>query len=151
MGLLSQGDWYLKRNMQNILPKGKLTQLEGSFYLDEEGVKWILQPHRKNIFHQPDVTPVPAPPIPIPYPNVLPPLSYDPDFPNLKFLSPDGHGGSFEGILQPDGSFLIDGKKQGTYNYSDPTGFMGYVKHAFMDVIPHFFSSDYDDSLNRVM
>ena len=74
-----------------------------------------------------------------------------PNYPNLKFLSPDGDGGSYEAILQPDGTCLITGKKQGTYNYSDPTGFMGYFKHIFMDVIPHFFTSDYDDSLNKKM
>jgi len=148
IGLISHGDWHLKRNKQNILPKGKLTQIEGEMYLDEAKLKWILQPNSKNFFHQPDQTPVP--PIPIPYPNVFPQLKYDPDYPNLKFLSSDGEGGSYEAIMQPDGTYLIIGKKQGTYNYSDPTGFMGYFKHIFLDVIPHFFTSDYDDSLNHL-
>jgi hypothetical protein len=150
MGILSQGDWHLKRNKHNRLPNGKLTQVEGQKYLDEAGLTWILQPDSKNIFHQPDKLPQPAPPIPVPYPNVSPSLKYNPDYPNLKFLSPDGKGGSYEAIMQSDGSFLISGKKQGTYNYSDPTGFMGYLKHIFMDVIPHFYTSDYDDSLNKV-
>ena len=149
MGLLSHGDWHLKRNKRNKLPRGKLTQIEGSAYLDEAKMKWILQPNSKNIFHQPDITPEPAPPIPIPYPNVGPRLTYDPDYPNLKLLSSDGEGGSYEAILQSDGNYLITGKKQGTYNYSDPSGFMGYLMHGLLDVIPHFFTSDYDDSLNK--
>ncbi|RLD45373.1 MAG: hypothetical protein DRI89_01295 [Bacteroidetes bacterium] len=147
MGLISQGDWHLKRNKQNKLPTGKLTQVEGKIYLDEHALKWILQPNSRNVFHQPDKTPVSGPSIP--YPNVSPPLNYDPDYPNLKFLSPDEQGGSYEAILKPDGLFLITGKKQGTYNYSDPSDFIGYMKHVLMDVIPHFFSSDYDDSLNK--
>jgi hypothetical protein len=149
MALISQGDWHLKRNRQNKLPSGKLTLIEGEIYLDENDMKWALQPNSKNIFHQPDKRPMP--PIPEPYPNVFPPLKYDPEYPNLKLLSLDGHGGSFEAILQPDGTYLISGKKQGTYNYSNPIGFSGYLKHIIVDVIPHFFSSDYDDSLNKVM
>jgi len=151
MGIISHGDWHLKRNKHNQLPEGKLTQLDGQNYLDEAGLTWILQPDSRNIFHQPDIVPLPAPPIPVPYPNVSPTLKYDPNYPNLKFLSPDGSGGSFEAILQPDGTFLMSGKKQGTYNYSDPSGFMGFLKHVLLDVIPHFFTSDYDDSLNKVM
>lgn len=147
MGILSHGDWHLKRNKRNKLPKGDLTQIEGSTYVDEAKMNWILQPNSKNIFHQPDLTPIP--PIPIPYPNVSPRLTYDPDYPNLKFLSPNGYGASFEAILQPDGSYLIAGKKQGTYNYSDPIGFMGYLMHGLLDVIPHFYTSNYDDSLNK--
>jgi hypothetical protein len=151
IGVLSHGDWHLKRNKHNRLPKGKLTQTDGQKYFDEAGLTWILQANSKNIFHQPDKLPQPAPRIPLLYPNVSPSLDYDPNYPNLKFLSPDGKGASFEAILQPDGTFLINGKKQGTYNYSDPTGFMGYLEHVLLDVIPHFFSSDYDDSLNNVI
>lgn len=125
-------------------------QYEGNFYKDEAGLIWELQPNSKNIFHQPDQTPVPAPPIPVPYPNILPALNYNPDYPNLKFLSLDGKGGSFEGILQPDGTYLIKGKKQGTFNYANPLGFWGYFKHAVLDVIPHLFNSNYDESLNKV-
>jgi len=147
MGLASRGDWHLKRNKHNRLPKGKLKLVEGDRYLDESGTAWILQPNSKNLFHQPANTPVPAPPLP--YPNISPSIHYDPDYPNLKFLSPDGHGGSYEVIIQPDGSFLLTGKKQGTYNYSDPSGFWGYTKHIFLDVLPHLFSSDYDESLNK--
>ena len=150
LGLVSRGDWHLKRNKQNKLPAGKLTQVEGKLYLDEIAIEWILQPNSRNIFHQPDKTPVLVPPIPIPYPNISPPLKYDPDYPNLKFLSPNENGGSYEAILQPDGTYLVSGKKQGTYNYSDPSDFIGYLNHVLLDVIPHFFSSDYDDSLNKV-
>lgn len=148
--LLSSQDWHLKRNKLNKLPKGTLTLQKGAIYIDQAGLSWELQPHSKNIFHQPDITPVPSPPIPVPYPNVGPVLNYDPDFPNLKFLSLNEKGGSFEAIMQPDGSYLITGSKQGTYNYSNPSGFRGYTKHAFLDVLPHFFNSNYDDSLNQL-
>ena len=146
MAVASRGDWHLKRNKRNKLPVGKLSLSEGNVYVDEANRKWVLQPHAKNMFHQPGNTPVPIPPDP--YPNVTPAPTYDPDHPNLKFLSPDGRGGSYEAILQPDGSYLLTGKKQGTYNYADPNGFTGYAKHLLMDVLPHLFSSDYDESVN---
>jgi hypothetical protein len=147
LALVSRGDWHLKRNSLNKLPVGKLSLKEGSFYSDESGLLWELQPHHKNIFHQPENTPVP--PIPVPYPNVSPPLVFDPYHPNLKFLSSDESGGSYEAILQQKGTYLVTGKKQGTYNYSNPSGFWGYIKHGLLDVLPHFFNSNYDDSLNR--
>ncbi len=56
MGLLSREDWHLKRNKRNRLPFGKLTQIEGSIYLDEIALEWILQPSSRNLFHQPDKT-----------------------------------------------------------------------------------------------
>lgn len=148
--VVSCGEWHLKRNKRNKLPKGTLTLQNGAIYMDEAGLSWELQPHSKNIFHQPENTPVPAPPISVPYPNVDPALNYDADYPNLKFLSLDGKGGSYECILQPDGSYLITGKKQGTYNYSNPSGLWGYIKHGLLDVLPHFFNSNYDDSLNEL-
>ena len=148
MALLSEGDWHLKRNRNNILPTGELIKTDGNNYTDEAKLNWILQPSSMNIFHQPDNIPVPKPAVP--YPNVSPQLKYEQNYPNLKFLSPDGEGGSYEAILQVDGTYLITGKKQGTYNYSDPKGFFGFSKHIIMDVIPHFFSFDYDDSLNVV-
>ena len=146
--IASYGDWHLKRNRKNILPNGKLALVEGSFYSDQSGISWELQPDEKNLFHQPANTPVPVG-VPIPYPNVDPPPNYKPDYPNLKFLSIDGRGGSLEGILQPDGSYLVKGKKQGTYNYANPEGIWGYTLHILLDVIPHLFNSDYDDSLNK--
>lgn len=121
LALVCRGDWHLKRNSLNKLPVGKLMLTEGSIYGDESGVHWELQPHSKNIFHQPEITPVL--PIEKPYPNIIPPLVFDPYHPNLKFLSNDGGGGSFEAILQQDGTYLLTGKKQGTYNYSNPSGF----------------------------
>ena len=144
---VSRSDWHLKRNRNNTLPEGRLLKVKDSLYIDEKGTGWILQPHRMNVFHQPDSVPVSA--IPKPYPDMNPPPDFDPYHPNLKFLSPDERGGSREAILQPDGSFLVIGSKQGTYNYAHPAGFFGMVKHTLLDVIPHFFSSDYDERLNR--
>ena len=149
IAIVSQGDWHLKRNKYNKLPHGKLIQKTDSLYIDANRVEWILQPSNMNIFHQPEKVPLPAPPIPIPYPNLKPPVDYDPYHPNIKLLSLDAKGGSFEAILQPDGTYLITGKKQGTYNYSNPSGFFGFLKHTILDVIPHFFASDYDESLNH--
>ena len=148
IALLSEGNWHLKRNRNNKLPTGELTKTDGNNYVDEAKLNWILQPNSRNIFHQPDNIPVQSPSTA--YPNVSPQLKYEPNYPNLKFLSPNENGGSYEAILQPDGTYLITGKKQGTFNYSDPTGFFGFSKHIIMDVIPHFFSFDYDDSLNVV-
>jgi hypothetical protein len=144
--IASYGDWHLKRNRNNILPYGKLTLQDDGLYLDDSGIVWELQPDRNNLFHQPDSTPVAAG-VPLPYPNMKPPREYKPDYPNLKFLSLDGKGGSYEGILQPDGTYLVKGKKQGTYNYKHPAGFFGYLLHSLFDVIPHLFNSGYDDNL----
>ncbi|MEJ2594994.1 MAG: hypothetical protein P8100_07685 [bacterium] len=144
----SRGDWHLKRNRYNKLPQGKLIQKKDSLYTDEIGISWFLQPHKMNVFHQPSDLPVATPPEP--YPSLIPPATFDPYHPNLKFLSPDGRGGSYEAILMPDGNYLLQGSKQGTYNYANPTGFSGYLKHALLDVLPHLFASDYDEKLNRV-
>lgn len=146
LAVVSRGDWHLKRNRLNKLPDGRLILKEGSIYTDESGVLWELQPQSKNIFHQPEDTPLTA--IQNPYPNVTPQLEFDPYRPNLKFLSSNGEGGSYEAILQQDGTYLVTGKKQGTYNYADPSGLWGSVKHGILDVLPHFFYSRYDDSLN---
>jgi hypothetical protein len=142
--LLSYGDWHLKRNKRNRLPEGKLSLSGSNAYVDEHGRTWWLQPHDRNIFHQPDTLPLPSEE-PEPYPIVSPTPEYDPYHPNLKFLSPDDGGGSFEAILQPDGTFLLSGKKQGTYNYGHPEGFAGFVIHTFADVIPHIFNSAYKE------
>jgi hypothetical protein len=143
--LISYGDWHLKRNQRNMLPEGLLTfSAENDNYTDENGKYWWLQPHMRNVFHQPDTVPVPYEGA-APYPNVSPSPEYDPYHPNLKFLSPDDNGGSFEAILQPDGTFLLSGKKQGTYNYGHPEGIAGYVIHTFADVIPHLFNSGYKE------
>lgn len=147
LAVVSQGDWHLKRNKHNILPKGTLTKVKGQKYSDQANLIWILQLASMNIFHQPDKLPVES--SEIAYPNVLPQLKYEPNSPNLKFLSPDGNGGSYEAILKPNGSYLITGKKQGTYNYSNPDGFWGFAGHILMDVVPHFFSYDYNHSLNK--
>jgi len=146
LSVVSSGDWHLKRNRLNKLPSGKLVLNEVSIYTDESGVQWELQPQSKNIFHQPEDTPVTS--IPNPYPNVSPQLDFDPYRPNLKFLSSDGEGGSYEAILLQDGTYLVTGEKQGTYNYANPSGLWGTIKHGIFDVLPHFFNSEYDDSLH---
>lgn len=138
---IGQSDWHLNRNKHNKLPKGKLELRADKLYEDEAGLLWELQPHIKNKFHQPDHE---SDMVEDPYPNLDGTLIFDPKNPNLKLLSKDKTGGSYEAILQPDGTFLIDGPKQGTYNYSHPGGILGSIKHVFLDVIPHFVSDDYD-------
>lgn len=132
--------WHLERNKHNIRPEGNLTKTQGDFYRDEAGVLWELQPHVKNIFHQPD-KPVPA--NDNPYPNVDQTKPYDPNNSNLKFLAKTNSGGSYEAILQPDGTYLEEGPKQATYNYGHPSGLWGSIKHTVLDVIPHFINSGY--------
>lgn len=138
--LVGRAEWHLKRNLLNQLPTGNLTHLKGHSFLDESGLSWELQPAIKNKFHQPghQVT-KPA----NPYPNVKGDIEYDPKNSNLKFLSKLHNGGSYEAILQVDGTYLTTGKKQGTYNYGHPGGFWGNIKHVLFDVIPHFSSARY--------
>lgn len=138
---LSQSSYHVNRNKHNLLPTGILTPNSDKLYTDEEGLVWELQPQIKNKFHQPSG---PVPPIPVPYPNVIGSLEFDTNNPNWKFLSKVEQGsGSYEAILQPDGTYLIEGSKQGTYNYGHPDGLWGSLKHTFLDVIPHFFNGEY--------
>ncbi len=138
--IVGQANWHKNRNQHNQLPAGNLKKVEGNFYEDEKGLSWELQPHIKNKFHQPDHE-VAAPKNP--YPNVEGEIIFDSKNPNLKFLSKGPKGDSYEVILQPDGSYLTEGVKQGTYNYGHPEGLWGYLKHALLDVIPHFSNSNY--------
>jgi hypothetical protein len=78
-----------------------------------------------------------------PYPNVNVSLKFDRKNPNLKFLSKIKNNGSYEAILKPNGEYLTEGLKQGTYNYSHPSGFFDSIKHVLFDVIPHFINSKY--------
>jgi len=117
-----------------------LTVISERQYQDSTGLIWELQPHSKNIFHQPDL---PVPKVEHPYPIVSGGLLYDAEYPNLKFLCLNDDGSSFEAILQPDGSYLTTGKLKGTYNYSHPEGFWGNTMHIILDVIPHLVSSKY--------
>lgn len=138
---MGQSKWHLQRNQHNQLPTGKLTLHEGRIYEDERGLQWELQPHIKNKFHQPD-GPVEA--IENPYAKVVDEnLKMDINNPNLKFLCKLDNGGSYEAIMQPNGQYLTKGKKQGTYNYGHPSGFVGTLKHTLWDVIPHFVNSAY--------
>lgn len=140
---LSQSSYHVDRNQHNLLPKGILKPDGDRLYVDEADRIWELQPQIKNKFHQP---PGPVPPIPVPYPNVVGSLEFDVNSPNWKFLSKVEEGnGSYEAILQPEGTYLTDGEKQGTYNYGHPSGFLGSFKHTFLDVIPHFFNDDYSN------
>ena len=138
--IIGQSDWHLDRNKQNQLPIGNLKKVDNNIYEDNNGLIWELQPHIKNKFHQPDVE---SEIIKNPYPNVDDTLTFDIKNPNLKFLSELENGGSYEAILQPDGTYLTDGKKQGTYNYGHPSGFWGSFKHVFLDVLPHFVNGKY--------
>jgi hypothetical protein len=148
--MTGRSDWHLNRNKHNKSPEGRLKQLKGKLYEDKAGLIWELQPSIKNKFHQPasgeEIQLVEQP-----YPNIdrkLNPnademLTFDPKNPNLKFLSKTGNGRSYEAILQPNGKYLKEGAKKGTYNYGHPSGFFGSTKHVFMDVIPHFINSKY--------
>ncbi|KAA3636892.1 MAG: hypothetical protein DWQ02_07545 [Bacteroidetes bacterium] len=132
--------WHLNRNKFNKLPIGDLKHLKGPVYVDDVGHFWELLDQKKNIFHQPDHE---VELIENPYPNVEGSFEMDTKNPNLKFLCKTDSGGSFEAILQPDGTYLTQGLKQGTYNYGHPEGLWGSFKHAILDVIPHFINSNY--------
>jgi len=141
--ILSQSGYHVERNKHNILPVGVLTPTGDQLYVDEVHRIWELQPQIKNTFHQPSG---PVPPVPVPYPNVVGSLDFDTNSPNWKFLSPlEAGSGSYEAILQPDGSYLTTGPKQGTFNHGHPSGVWGMVKHTVLDVIPHFFNGEYQN------
>jgi hypothetical protein len=132
---------HLNRNKYNRLPNGTLKLKKDQAYIDEDNLVWEKQPQTKNIFHQPENK---VSPVKNPYPNVKGSLHFDSNSPNWKFLSEcKGSKGSYEAILQPDGSYLTKGKKQGTYNYGHPSGFLGNLRHTFLDVIPHFINGNY--------
>jgi hypothetical protein len=138
--IIGQSDWHLDRNKYNQLPIGNLKKVKTGIYEDESGRIWELQPHIKNKFHQPKQE---SEIVKNPYPNVDEVLTFDTKNPNLKFLSELDNGGSYEAILQPNGTYLTTGKKQGTYNYGHPSGFWGSLKHLFLDVLPHFVNGNY--------
>ena len=103
-------------------------------------IKSLSAPQSKNIFHQPDQA---VDIVDNPYPNVEGVLEFDTKNPNWKLLCRTDNGGSYEAILQPDGTYLKNGLKQGTYNYGHPDGLWGSIKHTFFDVIPHFINANY--------
>jgi hypothetical protein len=138
--IIGQSSWHLNRNKYNKLPEGDLKHLKENMYVDETGLYWELQPHIKNKFHQPDQE---IEMVKNPYPNVNVRLKFDRKNPNLKFLSKIKNSGSYEAILKPNGEYLTEGLKQGTYNYSHPSGFFDSIKHVLFDVIPHFINSKY--------
>lgn len=138
--IFSFSDLHLKRNQYNQLPKGYLSSISPTIYQDEDGFTWELQPHNMNIFHQPDSV-VYAPSNP--YPILENPPIFDSDNPNLKLLCIAENGASYEAILQPNGTYLICGPKQGTYNYSHPIGVWGKLIHFFLDMAPGFITSNY--------
>ena len=140
LGTIGNSGWHLNRNQHNKLPEGGLKHLKDAIYVDDKGLIWELQPHIKNKFHQPDQE---IEMVINPYPNVEGDLVIDLKNPNLKFLSKIDNGGSYEAILQPNGEYLIEGPKRGSYNYSHPGGFIGSLKHVFLDVVPHFVNSKY--------
>ena len=137
---MGQSDWHIDRNKNNKLPIGNLKKVKESFYKDETGRVWELQPHIKNKFHQPDEE---IENVENPYPNVYPRPKLDTKNSNIKFLSELKNRGSYEAILQPNGVYLIKGVKQGTYNYGHPSGFWGSFKHVFLHVFPHFYNDKY--------
>lgn len=145
--IIGHSGWHLNRNKHNKLPEGGLKHLKDDIYADETGLIWELQPHIKNKFHQPDQE---SEMVNNPYPNVDGALTFDPENPNLKFLSKNDNKGSYEAILQPNGEYLTEGSKQGTYNYSHPSGLFGSIKYFFLDMIPHFINSEYKLNIELV-
>jgi len=139
--IMGNSDWHLNRNKNNKLPKGNLTTVvKHETYEDENKLTWELQPSIKNKFHQPDHE---VKMVDNPYPYLEYTKPFDPKNPNLKFLSKTPDGGSYEVIMQPDGAYLTEGLKMGTYNYGHPSGLVGSLKHTLFDVIPHFVNSNY--------
>lgn len=139
--IIGNSEWHLNRNKHNKPPKGGLeVVIVDEIYKDENDLIWELQPSIKNKFHQPDHE-VEMPENP--YRGLKLTKAYDPKNPNLKFLSRTDDGGSYEVIMQPNGEYLTEGKKMGTYNYGHPSGFFGSLKHTFLDVFPHFVNSNY--------
>lgn len=133
-------DKHLNRNQHNKLPKGYLTEVSENIYQDEAGLIWELQPHSMNIFHQPDKAVEASDK---PYPILENPPQFDNENSNLKLLCELASGASYEAIMQPDGTYLTNGVKQGTYNYSHPKGFWGKIMHFFLDMMPGFITSNY--------
>lgn len=138
--IFSFSDIHLKRNQYNKIPKGYLSEITLNIYQDENSLVWELQPHNMNIFHQPDKT-IEKPDNP--YPILEKPPLFDPKNPNLKLLCELESGASYEAILQPDGTYLTKGTKQGTYNYSNPKGIWGKIMHFLIDMMPGFITSNY--------
>lgn len=138
-------DVHLNRNQLNKLPVGTLRRVGETNYKDETGRIWELQPHHKNVFHQPEPGQQ-VKPKHKPYPNVKGHIPFDIENPNLKFLSKSENGASYEAILQPDGTYLTTGTKQGTYNFADPTGISGMIKHTIFDILPHFMDDNYSEN-----
>jgi len=148
MGLLifSYSDYHLKRNRNNRLPKGNLTLVKENSFVDEIGNIWEIQPNYKNEFHQPDgiLNPVMMRDITIPYSILSNPPKLNKDYPYLKLLYILEDGSSCEAILKPNNEYCTTGKELGTFNYATPKGIWGNIKHLFLDIIPHFISSEYE-------
>lgn len=159
--------WHLGRvALYSMYPKGRLTPRGGaspSFdyrggllypaperntYTDAAGVAWVLNPDWQAAFHQPEW------------------WDGEGDAPNKKFVALDGRGGSYEAVLQPDGTatwsargprgqYSYDAlnwlraargmKWIGTYNYADATEPVSQpgLLHWIVDVRPHDKDANY--------
>lgn len=140
--VMGQSRWHIERNALNELPSGKLTLVKDTLYKDANDREWVRLPASMNAFHQPGYA-IEAP-TPL-YGDTISPITfaYDAENPNLKFLSKTPDGGSFEAILQPDGTYLETGPQLGTYNYGHPEGIRGMLSHTLWDVLPHFANGNY--------
>ena len=139
-----QRQGHTRRNVLNLIPVGRLVPVGdaspeyiynpggSNTYVDEAGLEWELFPDELNVYHQPEGH-----------------EESDNPNPNKKFVHVDSSGGSSEAIMRPDGTFITTGPLQGTYNYSHPEGFWGYVRHFFQDVLPHVFNEDYENVQGR--
>ena len=101
---------HTNRNINNILPYGKLKHIKSNKYQDEKGIIWLKRSWFQSIFHEPNKYYV-----------------FESDNPNLN--------SSYEAvILQRDFDNNIYKFDHGTYNYS--SSFRHPIKHFFSDMLP---------------
>ncbi len=132
--------WHVRRNQFNKDPIGIFIYQGNQRYLDGGGLTWRLVPPSGSVYHQ---TPLESE-LRHYYSNFEVPPIFNPESPNLKMLSKTNNGASFEAVVLPNGTLLLAGAQQATYNYSDPSGLLGNIGHLFLDLIPHWINSNYE-------
>lgn len=64
---------------------------------------------------------------------------------NNKYTMPDGNGGSYELVYDSDGNLVTDEVNKGTYNFADPSGPIGKLKHGVKDLLPYLIYGNSKD------